>query len=497
MKRVLITNRDKLDAHGMQWLLNSSYPEWNVTTAFSIDEAVTAIEQNGTDLLILDLDMLKNNSEPSLLKIISITKPSMLALTMEATFEKARKAIELGAKDLLLKPVTPEKLLKTVKKINRAHISTSTPQLINTARQETIFRNEDFHAREDSPYSEYPLLACKPEDVNHLHLLYSNLLSFPFKTKIEYYIFDEIIVGVVKKGTESIAEECKRFMENWLDEHNIPAFFAIYYSGVRQRKLHELYMEIKEMGKVSFFTGFKQVLEFRQPIDWKIIDPFLNPAEQNSWVTFLQQSNMEEIRSWLYREFLECIHPYPDPDLIRIRLTSILAQVRRYMKTLRVLDQRYEKDYLDLFQRILYSPLIYRIVHELMLFIASLFEAANQEFRRMDIVEECRRFIKKNYRNPELSLSSLSESLRKNPSYLSDIISKRTGRTFSDLVNEERLNSAKTLLEDPDLTIKEVSFLSGFRSQQYFNRLFKKMTKITPTEFRHYVLNTNGSTGRK
>ncbi|MDA6082756.1 hypothetical protein OSJ97_24765, partial [Escherichia coli] len=89
------------------------------------------------------------------------------------------------------------------------------------------------------------------------------------------------------------------------------------------------------------------------------IDPFLTPEEQSRWIDFLNQSDLEALKSWFYEEFLILADPYPEPGLIRIRLTSILAQIRRHMKTFRLADGDMEKEYLRLFQTILYSPLIY------------------------------------------------------------------------------------------------------------------------------------------
>ncbi len=53
------------------------------------------------------------------------------------------------------------------------------------------------------------------------------------------------------------------------------------------------------------------------------------------------------------------------------------------------------------------------------------------------------------------------------------------------LINEERINYAKQLLLDDTISIKEVGFASGFSDPNYFTRIFKKTTGMSPGEFRN------------
>jgi AraC-like DNA-binding protein len=59
------------------------------------------------------------------------------------------------------------------------------------------------------------------------------------------------------------------------------------------------------------------------------------------------------------------------------------------------------------------------------------------------------------------------------------------GVTPVQLILEERVNYARQLLHNPDLSVKEVAFASGFNDPNYFSRMFKKMTGKAPSEFRN------------
>ncbi|MDR2238791.1 MAG: AraC family transcriptional regulator [Chryseobacterium sp.] len=74
---------------------------------------------------------------------------------------------------------------------------------------------------------------------------------------------------------------------------------------------------------------------------------------------------------------------------------------------------------------------------------------------------------------------------------------KQTNMTFTDFVNNYRINQAKILLLK-DYSVTEVCFQVGFESLSYFNKLFKQHTGETPSEFRkkHFkAIEINGRIG--
>lgn len=68
--------------------------------------------------------------------------------------------------------------------------------------------------------------------------------------------------------------------------------------------------------------------------------------------------------------------------------------------------------------------------------------------------------------------------------YLSRLIKKSTGKTFTDLVLDMKFDKAINLLETSRQPILEISYLAGFESVEHFNRSFKKRFQMTPTTWR-------------
>ncbi|WP_059051313.1 response regulator transcription factor [Paenibacillus senegalimassiliensis] len=94
----------------------------------------------------------------------------------------------------------------------------------------------------------------------------------------------------------------------------------------------------------------------------------------------------------------------------------------------------------------------------------------------------------------ELTLENLAEQFYFNPSYFSTLFKNYTGRTFSEMLTETRINRAKELLSDPECTLKiyDIAERSGYRDTKYFGRIFKRYVGVSPEAYRHKSLGNLG-----
>ena len=93
-------------------------------------------------------------------------------------------------------------------------------------------------------------------------------------------------------------------------------------------------------------------------------------------------------------------------------------------------------------------------------------------------------YIRSNYSDSTLNMKKCSEELYLSYSYISRILKKRVGKTFIEYLNEIRINEACRLLQSPGALISETAIVVGFSHQSYFNVVFKRVTGVTPTQFR-------------
>ena len=74
------------------------------------------------------------------------------------------------------------------------------------------------------------------------------------------------------------------------------------------------------------------------------------------------------------------------------------------------------------------------------------------------------------------------------PSYLSRIIKERTGKTFTELQVEFRMEEARRLLEQTQKKVEEIGRLVGYGDVRHFTKVFRQCAGMTPSEFRRRLL---------
>jgi AraC-like DNA-binding protein len=96
---------------------------------------------------------------------------------------------------------------------------------------------------------------------------------------------------------------------------------------------------------------------------------------------------------------------------------------------------------------------------------------------------KARKFIEQ-HSGEELSLSRVAKAVNIHPNYLSERFKQITGMNFVEYVARTRFEKACRLLRDGDLRISEIAFAAGFQSLSQFNRVFKRLSGKSPTQFR-------------
>jgi two-component system, response regulator YesN len=484
MVQILIANRERYETNGMDWLLKSNDPSLMIRHAETFSELQKNIENLPVDILILEIELITSFEQEKLIKWIKIFKPKVIGLTIEATFEMAMKAIDLGVHKLLLKPLLPEQLQRNVQILVRELKSEEThkparKKLINQIQLEQLFNDNEIVTDDNLVF-----LGFKTENQNELKKLYTYLKEYSFQSKCDFYSLSDVIIGISYRSNLPWIDECQRLLRDWQLNEMEPISISIFIPYGRNLTIHELYIETRKMLEVTFFIGYNQVLKYDEKLAWKKIDPFLNQKDQKMWIEFLNQSHLAGIKQWLYEEFLHFESPYPDPGLIRIRLTSVLAQIRRYIKGNTIFSEL-EEDYLNLFNQVLYSTVIYRNVQELILFTEKIFNIKESVGKRKkDLIDKCLDYIHTHYWQTSLSVESIGRTFNRNSSYISSLFKQKTGKTFRETLNEIRITKAKKLLQETEMSVKEISSICGFAHQQYFSRVFKQKTNQTPNQYR-------------
>jgi len=111
------------------------------------------------------------------------------------------------------------------------------------------------------------------------------------------------------------------------------------------------------------------------------------------------------------------------------------------------------------------------------------------------IVAKARAYIDGHFHDSSLSLNSTAGHACLSPSHFSVVFSRETGETFIGYLTRKRIDKARELLRSSTLRTSEISDRIGYENPHYFSTVFKKITGLSPTEYRSQAF-TAGSDGR-
>jgi YesN/AraC family two-component response regulator len=101
-----------------------------------------------------------------------------------------------------------------------------------------------------------------------------------------------------------------------------------------------------------------------------------------------------------------------------------------------------------------------------------------------EIIKKILSYISENYYK-KISVSILSKEFGTNRTSLNNLFKKSTGLSVMEYIIRLRIHIAQTLLRETTLPVSEISYRTGYEDLNNFGRIFKKLTGITPSEFRN------------
>lgn len=119
----------------------------------------------------------------------------------------------------------------------------------------------------------------------------------------------------------------------------------------------------------------------------------------------------------------------------------------------------------------------------LMVHFESMMKQYNQMVSGVSPVRRALAYIH-DHLDQSLSLSQVAKHVHMNPNYFSEVFKRETGQNYIEFVTQAKLRKAMTLLRETPAKISEVAYQIGYEDIKHFNRLFKKFTGLTPSEYR-------------
>lgn len=498
-------------------------------------EALKKVEETMPDIVITDINMDDMNG----LEFADNLKQKyphikVIILSGYDEFEYAKRALQLKVFSYLLKPVLPNELIKIVRevieeiqaevrlkekvfnlesaiKINKEVVL---ERLLNDLVNGNISKRGDLEERlslADIQMNK-KLYSCLIFDVDgyydliegygieRVHIMLQcirEVINDIFRK--EYGIWSFIdgagniisIVGgetggkgrILKNIVENI-EKLKQTIKNSMNVTNTVAIGGLYSN------IMEVFKSYTEAMKALDFkvVAGKDCIIHIDDVNSISGGRFSYPKDkENAILCSLNEDDDLKIRSSIEYFFKEIGSRSYLKEHMRISIMELFAVIARKFMDLGVdIHKLYERDLVDPYLVIER----FDTAEEVKNWLTNVVMGCVNELRKdrlnnvKSVIRKAQEYIESNYTRSDFSLNSIAKHVYLNPAYFSKLYKKETSETYMEFLTGLRIEKAKSLLKETNIKTADIGTAVGYPNSQYFTTLFKKVTGITPVEFR-------------
>lgn len=502
--------------------------------ASSADEALAFLEQNRTDLAVVDLSMPQKDG----LSLIKELKEHQISTTVMilsgyGTFEYAQKAIEYGVTQYLLKPIEEEALIKALGQI-RQHLDSKatlkqihlakhrSDYLMKTVQKENFFKKlftnqslftSDFSAMEPQleKYGLTPGEVCRllvfeisskswrtrePADLPLLQYAVNNILCelaqscFPVVDALDIYGHGVLICKLSKQDEPLLLSYLGQGVKKTKEYLNLDICFGCSDSfELSLSNLHTKYQQALTSFVVSNLWLGPYVLYDRSPV---YVQHLFAVTEHLEKIKSYFSLGLEQELSDSIESFFALLEQQPYPLLLLEQLLSRFVLIC-FSKT-DVTEAAEEGDDLSClmgFKELLFAGYdlcyIKQKITALLLSMLTPRDNPAAVGAKESLVEEAVEYIDAHYTRCDISLTLLSQNLLVSPSYLSSIFKKIKGISIRQYITQLRMEKAKELFANQSLTLTEIAERVGYHDLFYFSKVFKRYFGVSPSIYKAQV----------
>lgn len=469
------------DSKGSRDVLKFLISKENIGTIFEASNGIEALEvinKHNTDIMITDIKMPQMDGLELIEKARKIS-PEMQIIVFSAfgNFEFAKKAIRFGVTDYLLKPINTEEFQKTLSTVTEKY---------NAAKSKLIWRSFDELISNEPPKSEtLPLALSKYNALCIIRTEDSDSI-----TTIQDFIG--------KNLNESAIRHTKNII-TVLSAHDLDGrslFSDMLYNQLCSLIPCSVYCADFENESIDLYNSYRFALkENREDVFWQKphrLCTLCKDAAEPQDVTFLfsyvrdfahqiVQSNAdckEELSS-----FVEKLYKH---GISSKQFKCLFFELIKQLISIASVPISYEQTVEDIT-----SASNINEIKDAFLLIVSLIN--KPEYQKTQdgistITQTALKIIHTEYMN-DINRTDVSKRVFVSSPYFSHIFKKETGKSFTQYLNDYRMEKAAVLLESSTKTIHSIAKTVGFSNYPYFCSQFKKYFGQTCIQYReaHWI----------
>jgi two-component system response regulator YesN len=531
MLKVLIVDDEIKVCRLIEYLI-----DWNalgleiVGTAHDGQTACELIREKKPDIVVTDIRMPVCDGLELIQKVKESDRNiSFIIISGYSDFSYAQKAIKYGVDDYLLKPLKKKELLQTLNKLIVKHHAIEEDNIEKEAMIRQIRSNEkkmkvnllsEIIDRSDLLKGD-PLIStinkeycCNFGEGYYQMILLQPILNFPDTDDRVYDFVTTKLKDVINSELSSfneiitlVKEEYVYCLVNGTDEQfsrlkkqlkKIKTFILGFKDVIGEVKIHialssekTRFSDVSQcVGEVKYAMLNKLVLntEFLEyasiPKDDRRLEEIIDTKFRKDFLFNMETLNLAEQDKLLEKLKTVLKSSSISGQLILKVYLELIDLLGHGIKTnnIAVKDESFQNSLLRDFYR-------FGSVDEV---FGNLQQKLNQGFnewkneRKMEYTKPIRvakQYIHDHYNQP-LTLELIGDQIGLNPAYFSSVFKKETGENFVDYLTEVRIGNAKRLLIETEKSIADISEEVGFNDIKYFTKKFKKLTFLSPSEYR-------------
>lgn len=272
------------------------------------------------------------------------------------------------------------------------------------------------------------------------------------------------------------------FFENQLSTELTITFSSIFEKTNDISSRYAELIEVSEMREYMDPIGLMHINELRS--EYTSLGPKLLYFT-GKFISVFQTKNKDfadKLIKELFAEINQIKNPFTNNLYFVLAITNTIIMYSQH----KLLANSIDESELDLIlSRLRNSKSIGMLQLEFTNFIDQICNDVNTENEQLEnYSEKVVAYVDQNYKNPDLNITLIADKLNISAKYLARIFKEQTGFVLLNYITKLRIDESILLLQNTNYTIDEIAEKSGFTNSRTFRRNFKKITNLTPQDFR-------------
>ncbi len=478
--------------------------------AYSMKQALQILQEKEIHILLTDVEMPKGSGLDLIEKVTQKNnKIIKLLLTGHENFNYAKKAIELGCYQYIVKPVQPEKLSvilgDAIQKFKEIEFTEHAQILANSWNASQKLKHNRFWSelikgnmnssdtinngilRYDlnknwidksfrfTVIHRYP----SPKNINDFPFTWDYLESHLQKNPGFMHFIDQNDYLIIDLENEDSSDASLKLLSKKYPQ----SYFVLFVSeSIRLYNFSQFYHIAQELIRKSFIVS-NLLIPIALSSSTDLTHAKINTLNSDVWARLIIENRSDLIVKEIESHYIKKSTLYPLSDL-RLIYQRLLHAIMNALESIGSDTISSDINLLDANEEASVTSSLDCLLDWANKLFQTIKESLQQDNEQEIFLSKVKKHIQNNLSSTTLSRSSIANEIHMNPDYISYLFHKLSGIQLSTYISNERIHEAKKLLLTTKLSLQEVSTRTGYSNTSYFHKQFKKATGLTPKQFR-------------